>query len=174
MILKFFRNLFFYIYVKSCKLNFEQMNFLFILSCFCPSAFVSFLKISFNISKLLILYLNLVAMLRSLPPSTQLTSLKRLGFSSKEKVFIHANLVIITNFYFKIFKLSFVKVSRGCFHLLNIWSEDLNVRLKMTSKAKIITKSKILYKPKFVQKCPNTRSQCTKGTILFLSTKSCA
>jgi hypothetical protein len=24
---------------------------------------------------------------------------------------------------------------------------------------------------KFVQKWPNTRSQCTKGTILFLSTK---
>ncbi len=29
-------------------------------------------------------------------------------------------LVTTTNFYFKIFKLSFVKVSRGCFHLLNM------------------------------------------------------
>ncbi len=80
--------------------------FLFILSCFCPCAFVPFLKILFNSSKLLILYLNLEAMLRSLPLSTQLTSLKRL--------------VITTNFYFKIFKLSFVKVSRGCFHPLNM------------------------------------------------------
>jgi hypothetical protein len=29
-------------------------------------------------------------------------------------------LVTTTNFYFKTFKLSFVKVSRGCFHLLNM------------------------------------------------------
>jgi hypothetical protein len=97
------------------------MNFLFILSCFCPSAFVPFLKILFNSSKLLILYLNLEAMLRSLPPSTQLTSLKRLVFSSKEKVFMHANF----GHNYKLFilkSLSFLlsKCQEDVFHLLNM------------------------------------------------------
>jgi len=87
----FQKSIFLCLFLKFINWILSKWIFLFILSCFCPSAFFPILKISFNSSKLLIVYLNLEAMLRSLPPSTQLTSLKRLVFSSKEKVFMHAN-----------------------------------------------------------------------------------